>query len=74
TTVLAETPFEWSFERPYHFILETEGQTIEVTVDGVRLAARDESEGAIANGGVALIIEGGAASSDEILVAPHSCR
>ena len=74
TTVLAETPFEWSFERPYHFIVETEGQTIEVTVDGVRLAARDKSEGAIANGGVALIIEGGAASSDEILVAPHSCR
>ncbi len=73
TTVLAETPFEWSFERSYHFILATEGQTIEVTVDGVRLAARDESEGAIANGGVALIIEGGAASSDEILVAPHSC-
>lgn len=73
TTVLAETSFEWSFERPYHFILETEGQTIEVTVDGVRLAARDDSEGALADGGVALIIEGGAASTDEILVAPpHS--
>jgi len=72
-TILAQTPFEWSFERPYHFILETVGRTIEVAVDGVRLAARDDSDGAIANGGVALIIEGGAASSDEILVAPpHS--
>jgi hypothetical protein len=71
--VLAEAPFEWSFERPYRFIIETVGSTIEAAVDGVRLRARDDSEQAIADGGVALIIEGGAASSDEILVAPpHS--
>ena len=70
TTVLAETAFEWSFERPHHFIIETVGQEIAVSVDGVRLAARDDSEAAIADGGVALIVEGGSASSDEIKVAP----
>ena len=75
STVLAQTPFEWSFERPYYFVLETVGATFEVAVEGVRLAARDDSEEAIADGGVALIIAGGAASSDEILVAPpHSSR
>ena len=68
TTVLAETAFEWSFERPHHFIIETVGQEIAVSVDGVRLAARDDSEAAIADGGVALIVEGGSASSDEIKV------
>ena len=74
-TVLAEAPFEWSFETPYRFIIEAVGPTIEVAVGGVRLHALDDSEEAIADGGVALIIEGGAASSDEILVAPpHSSR
>ena len=68
--VLAETPFAWSFERPYSFVVEAVGRTIEASVDGVRLSARDDSEEALADGGVALIIEGGAASSDEILVAP----
>jgi ADP-ribosylglycohydrolase len=70
TTVLAETEFAWSFERPYRFVIETVGRTIEIAVNGVRLHARDNSEQALADGGVALIIEGGAASTDEIRVAP----
>jgi ADP-ribosylglycohydrolase len=69
-TVLAETPFAWSFETPYHFLVEAVGRSIEVAVDGVRLSALDDSEEALADGGVALIIEGGAASTDEILVVP----
>ena len=68
--VLAEAPFEWSLERPYGFMIEAIGPTIEAAVGGVRLRALDDSEEAIADGGVALIIEGGAASSNEILVAP----
>ena len=69
-TVLAEAPFAWSFERPYHFFIEVVGGAIDVTVDGVRLGARDDSEVALADGGVALIIAGGAASTDEVLIAP----
>ena len=30
TTVLAEAPFAWSFERPYHFVVEADGREIEV--------------------------------------------
>jgi hypothetical protein len=70
TTVLEEAPFAWSFEKPYEFRVEAVGRTIEVSVDGVLLRAHDESPHAIADGGVALIIQGGAASSNEILVAP----
>jgi ADP-ribosylglycohydrolase len=70
TRVLAEAPFVWTFEKPYEFRIEAVGPTIEISVDGVSLQARDESPHAIADGGVALIIEGGAASCNEILVAP----
>ncbi len=69
-TVLAETPFAWSFERPYAFVVEAVGRDLSIAVDGVRLSARDDSEEAFEDGGVALIIAGGAASTDEILVAP----
>ena len=70
TTVLAEAPFAWTFERPYHFVVEVVGGAIEVVVDGVRLSARDDGDEALADGGVALIIAGGAASTDEVLIAP----
>ena len=69
-TVLAETPFAWSFEQPYSFVVEAVGRTIQVAVDGVRLSARDDSEDALADGGVALIIAGGAASTNEICMVP----
>ena len=67
TTVLAEAPFPWTFEKPYRFLVQVAGPTLEVAVEGVRLTARDDGEDALADGGVALIIEGGAASADEIL-------
>ena len=70
TTVLAEAPFAWTFEKPYKFRIEAVGPSIEISVDGVSLQARDESPHAIADGGVALIIANGAASSNEVLVAP----
>jgi ADP-ribosylglycohydrolase len=70
TTVLAEAPFAWSFERPYHFVIEVVGSAIEVAVDGVRLSARDDSAETLVDGGVALIIAGGASSTDEVRIAP----
>ena len=47
TTILAEAPFAWSFEKPYKFVVEVEGPSIAAAVDGVRLAARDDSEEAL---------------------------
>jgi hypothetical protein len=70
TTLLAETAFAWSFEKPYEFVVEADGRRISAAVDGVRLAARDDSDEALADGGAAMIIQGGAVSTDEVVVAP----
>ena len=68
-TLLAETSFAWSFEKSYKFVIEVDGRVISATVDGVRLAARDDTDEPLLDGGVAIIIEGGAVSTDEVLVA-----
>jgi hypothetical protein len=70
TTLLAETFFAWSFEKPYKFVVEADGRGISATVNGVRLAARDDTNEAFVDGGVAIIIQRGAASTDEVFVAP----
>jgi ADP-ribosylglycohydrolase len=72
-TLLAEMPFAWSFERSYKFVVEADGREISASVDGARLAARDDADEAFVDGGVAIIINGGAASTDEVLVAPVYC-
>ena len=72
-TVLAEAPLEWSFETPYDVVVHVSGREIETRVGGVPLKARDESPFALADGGVALILHGGACSCDAVVVAPpHS--
>jgi ADP-ribosylglycohydrolase len=69
-SLLAEASFAWSFEKPYKFIVEADGRRISGTVDGVHLEACDDTEEALIEGGAAIIIQGGAASTDELLVAP----
>ena len=70
---LAETAFDWTFERPYAFVLEAEGDSIAVAVGGTKLRICDESALALRDGGIALIIDGGACSCDEVRVkAPGS--
>ncbi len=70
---LAETAFDWTFERPYAFVLEAEGDSIAVAVGRTKLRICDESALALRDGGIALIIDGGACSCDEVRVkAPGS--
>ena len=69
-TILAEASFAWSFEKPRTFVVEANGRKISAIVDGVHLTARDDTEEVLMDGGVALIIEGGAASTDEVVIAP----
>jgi ADP-ribosylglycohydrolase len=70
TTILAETAFAWSFEKLYKFVVEADGRGVLATVDGVRLEARDDTDQALVDGGVAMIIQGGAVSTDEVIIAP----
>ena len=69
-TVLAERSLAWSFETPYEVLVQVSGAEIEASVGGVALDARDESAFALADGGVAMIIQGGACSCDALRVAP----
>jgi hypothetical protein len=60
---LAETSLAWDFETPYPFVVEVAGQQLRASIGEVALAATDD---ALTNGGVALVISGGALSCDEI--------
>jgi hypothetical protein len=72
-TVLAEAALELSFEAPYDIVVQALGPEIEARVGGVMLKARDEGPFALADGGVAVIVDGGACSCDAVVVAPpHS--
>ena len=64
---LAETSFAWDFETPYPFVVEVAGQQLRASIGEVTLVATDDE---LANGGVALVISGGALSCDEIRVTP----
>ena len=58
TTLLAETAFHWSFEKPHQFVVEADGRRILAAVDGVRLAARDDSDEALTDGGPQSLFRG----------------
>ena len=65
---LAETSFAWEFETPYPFVVEVGGRTLRASIGAVDIVATDDD--ALADGGVALVISGGALSCDEVRVTP----
>jgi hypothetical protein len=67
-TILAEAALELSMKTPYDVVVQVLGREIEARVGGVALKARDESPFALADGGVALVVRGGACEA--IVVAP----
>ena len=69
-TVLAEAPFAWELDRSYVFTLSVKGAAIEGTVDGVTIRATDTGAEAYENGGIGLVIDSGALSTDAIDVGP----
>ena len=68
--VLSETPFVWAFEKRYEVTLEMVGNRIRASVGNTALEATDDDPLAPSGGGVALIVAGGACSSDEIRICP----
>ena len=72
--ILAETAFEWSFETVYEIAAEVVGRAIAVSVGGALLVVQDDDPRALENGGVALIINAGASSCDEVRVRPPTSR
>ena len=62
---LTETSFVWDFETPYPIVVEVVGGRLRASIGEVDLIATDDG---LTNGGVALVISGGALSCDEIRV------
>jgi hypothetical protein len=71
---LAEAPFEWAFDVAYAFEVQAAGDVVSISVGGTRLEVRDRSAEALADGGVALIVNEGACSCDEVRVSAPSFR
>ena len=69
-SVLAETPFAWSFGAPYDFALTVRGNHIEAAIDGQVLFAVTDAERPLEGGGVALVIEEGRIMCEAVAVAP----
>ena len=67
-SVLAETPFDFAFEKAIPMDVRVSGGTISAVVGGTRLEARDESDTAFADGGIGLVIHEGALSTDSVSV------
>ena len=68
-TVLAEAPFPWTLEKAYQFSIEARGDEIVARIDGAELRAKDDAT-PFADGGIGLVIQEGAASTDLVEVAP----
>ncbi|HET8714471.1 MAG TPA: hypothetical protein VFM16_01515, partial [Holophagaceae bacterium] len=66
--VLAELPHELVFERRLACRMSVEGARIRAEIDGVALAATDDTPEALRDGGIGLLICEGALSTDEIRV------
>jgi ADP-ribosylglycohydrolase len=69
-TILAETPFDWTFDIAYPFEAEVAGRRITCKIGAIALEAEDDGPQALRDGGVALVLAKGALSTDEIRITP----
>jgi hypothetical protein len=66
--VLASTPFPLEFETEIKFSVSVRGDELRASVGEIQLTARDDSEWALSDGGIGLLIADGALSTDEVRV------
>ncbi|WP_433205580.1 ADP-ribosylglycohydrolase family protein [Dactylosporangium sp. CS-047395] len=67
-TVLAETPFPWSYGTTYQLTLTVAGDRIRAGVDGTTLF--DLTDGSLPAGGVALLVIEGRTATQKVEIAP----
>jgi hypothetical protein len=68
TIVLAEAAFPTELEKRIRVVMSVKGRALSATIDDVSLTAIDESEQALLDGGIGLLVADGALSTDEVLV------
>lgn len=70
-TTLGAMPFSWQLDRPYALALQAVGCRIRASVDGQLLfAIEDGSLEALDGGGIALLVDTGSVSSEEVRISP----
>ncbi|WP_245880171.1 hypothetical protein [Superficieibacter electus] len=69
-TVLAEQGLKNIYEREVNFDVAVKGHTITATVDGMRLYAEDATTQRLDDGGVGLVVCGGALSMATLQITP----
>jgi hypothetical protein len=69
--VLAEDSHDWRFGGDYTLRLVVQGQTIAGYVDGREVLSAVDSERPLTGGGIALVIEEGRMSTEEVRVGPN---
>ena len=67
-TVLAEAPFDFAFEKAVPLDVRVSGNSLSVVAGGVKLEAHDESDTALTDGGIGLVIHEGALSTDSVII------
>jgi hypothetical protein len=70
--VLAEAALDWQFGGDYDLRLVVQGQVIVGYVDGRELVRAEDSERPLMGGGIALVLEEGRMSTEEVRVGPVS--
>jgi hypothetical protein len=70
--LLAEAPLDWQFGNDYDLRLTVQGQSIVGAVDGREVVRAVDNEHPLTGGGIALVIEEGRMSTDEVRVGPVS--
>lgn len=68
TQILAESPLAFTYEKPYRVTLRVSGNQISARIDDITLDATDDSELALHDGGIGLLIHQGALSADAVEV------
>ncbi len=68
--VLAAADFPFAFEKEIPLAVRVAGAGIRAEAAGVTVEARDDSPGAFADGGIALLVREGALSADVVKVSP----
>jgi hypothetical protein len=68
--VLAETPFAWEFGNDFDLRLTVQGQTLIGYVDGREVVRAVDHDRPLTGGGIALVIEEGRMSTEEVRVGP----
>jgi ADP-ribosylglycohydrolase len=66
--VLASVPFDLEFEKALTVTARINGQAIKAEVNGIKISAVDESPEAFTSGGIGLVINEGALSTDAVTI------